>query len=339
MSLAPVLHRLRGGENLSAAETRDLFDAIFTGEVPEDHLAAFLLALRRKGETAEEILGAVTSMRDKAVTINAPAGAIDIVGTGGDARGTWNISTAAALVVAGCGVPVAKHGNRAASSKSGSSDVLAALGINLEPPLEILEQCLAEANLCFLFAPRHHPAMRHVAAVRKKLGVRTIFNLLGPLTNPANVKRHLIGVYSSDWLLPMAEALHDLDSEAAWLTHGHDGMDEITTVTKTDVVTLQGDEIRRFDLSPEEVDITPPLPEELQGGDAIANAEAITTLLAGAKNAYRDIVVINAAAALIIGGKALDLQQGARLAAESLDNGAARDTLRKLVDVTNRVSA
>ena len=339
MSLAPTLHKLREKENLSVAETRAVFDQIFAGEVPEASIGAFLLALHRKGETVDEILGAVTSMRSKAVTISAPPHALDIVGTGGDARGTLNISTAAALVVAACGVPVAKHGNRAATSKSGSSDVLAALGINLEPPFEILEQCLSEANLCFLFAPRHHPAMRHVAAIRKKLGVRTIFNLLGPLTNPANVKRHVIGVYSADWLVPMAEVLHALDSESAWLTHGQDGMDEITTVTPSDIVTLQGDTIAKFTLSPQEAGITPPAPEEIQGGDARANAAAMTRLLAGEKSAYRDIVILNAAAALVLSGKASDIRQGVTRAAESLDTGAARDILRKLIDVTNRASA
>ncbi len=339
MSLAPILYKLREKENLSVAETQAVFDQIFAGEVPEASIGAFLLALHRKGETADEILGAVTSMRSKAVTISAPPHAIDIVGTGGDARGTLNISTAAALVVAACGVPVAKHGNRAATSKSGSSDVLAAMGINLEPPFEILEQCLSEANLCFLFAPRHHPAMRHVAAIRKKLGVRTIFNLLGPLTNPANVKRHVIGVYSADWLVPMAEVLHALDSESAWLTHGQDGMDEITTVTTSDVVTLQGDTIAKFTLSPEDADITPPAPEELQGGDAAANAAAMTRLLAGEKSAYRDIVTLNAAAALVLSGKAADIREGVRLAAESLDTGAARDILQKLIDVTNKASS
>ena len=335
--LSPRIRQLQNKQSLSVEETRGAFDAIFTGTIPEDQIAAFLLALHEKGETADEILGAVTSMRSHAITITAPENAIDIVGTGGDARGTLNISTAAALVVAGCGVPVAKHGNRAATSKSGSSDVLAALGINLEPPLPVLEQCLSEANLCFLFAPRHHPAMRHVAAVRKKLGVRTIFNLLGPLTNPANVKRHLIGVYSQNWLRPMAEVLHTLGRQTAWLTHGHDGMDEITTVTATDVVTLQNGTVNTFTLSPHDTAIPPPQPQDLQGGDAAQNAEAMKRLLSGEKSAYRDIVILNAAAALVVAGKTPALPQGLALAAESLESGAARDTLRKLIEVTNRV--
>jgi anthranilate phosphoribosyltransferase len=275
-------------------------------------------------------------MRSRAVTITPPPNAIDIVGTGGDAKGTFNISTAAALVVASCGVPVAKHGNRAATSPSGSSDVLSALGIRLDPPFSLLEDCLNEANICFLFAPRHHPAMRTVAPVRKKLGVRTIFNLLGPLTNPANVKKHLIGVYSSDWLLPMAEVLHALGSQSAWLTHGQDGMDEITTVTETDILVLQGEMIKEHSLSPDEADIALADPQELQGGDATANAEALRKILFGQKNAYRDIVVLNAAAALVVSEKALTVREGAALAAESLDNGAAAHTLEVLIDVTNR---
>ena len=333
------LAKLRNKQSLSVEESRAAFDALFTGNISDDQIGTFLLALHEKGETTDEILGAVVSMRAHAVTITAPDNAIDIVGTGGDAHGTLNISTAAALVVAGCGVPVAKHGNRAATSKSGSSDVLAALGINLEPPFPLLEQGLHEANLCFMFAPRHHPAMRHVAAARKKLGIRTIFNLLGPLTNPANVKHHLIGVYAKDWLRPMAEVLNSLGSETAWLTHGHDGMDEITTVTASDVVTLQNGKIGAFTLFPAETDIQPPIPQELQGSDAAYNAEAMKRLLSGEKSAYRDIVALNAAAALIVGGKATDLKHGLTLAAESLDSGAARDTLRKLIDVTNRVSA
>ncbi|MFA4995461.1 MAG: anthranilate phosphoribosyltransferase [Bdellovibrionales bacterium] len=337
MSLAPVLHKLRDKENLSVDETREVFDSIFSGDVSEEPLAAFLLALHRKGETSDEILGATLSMRSKALTITAPPDTMDVVGTGGDSKGTFNISTAAALVVAACGVPVAKHGNRAATSKSGSSDVLAALGINLEPPIEILEQCLEEAHLCFLFAPRHHPAMRFVAPVRKKLGVRTIFNLLGPLTNPANVKRHLIGVFAPEWLVPMAEVLHSLGSRSAWLTHGQDGMDEITTVTKSNVASLHGDKIGQFTVSPEDAGMTLANPSELEGGNAAMNAEAIKGLLAGEKSAYRDIVTLNAAAALVVAEKAADLRQGSEIASEHIDNGAAQDVLQKLVELTNKV--
>ncbi len=335
MALATLLYKLRERENLSESETRKVFDDIFSGEMPEERIAAFLLALRRKGETVPEILGAVKSMRAKAKTIPAPPDAIDIVGTGGDAKGTLNISTAAALVVAGCGLPVAKHGNRAATSLSGSSDVLAALGLNLEPPMDVLEKCLHEANLCFLFAPRHHPAMRFVAGVRKKLGVRTIFNLLGPLTNPANVACHLIGVFSAEWLTPMAEVLGALGSKAAWVTHGRDGMDELTTTDASDVAALKDGTITSFTLSPQAFGLAPPAPEALQGADAAANAQAIKTLLKGEKSAFRDIVALNAAAALVVGGKASDISHGLVLAFESLDSGAAEKVLRKLIELTN----
>lgn len=336
MSIAPILHRLRERESLSLNEARSLFDSIFEGKIPEEHIAALLLALRRKGETPEEILGAVQSMRGKARTIDAPADAIDIVGTGGDAKGTYNVSTAAALVVAGCGIPVAKHGNRAATSLSGSSDVLAALGIGLGASPRLLEQCLAEANLAFLFAPNHHPSMKFVAPVRKKLGVRTIFNLLGPLTNPANVKKHLIGVFAPQWLVPMAEVLHDLDSASAWITHGQDGMDELTTTTTSSVVALQGNAIKQFEIAPEDAGLPKARPEQLKGGTPEENAQAIKKLLSGEKSSYRDIVVFNAGAALVVAGKAADLRQAILLAAESLDSGAAKNVLNKLIAITNQ---
>ena len=335
MTLVQAIHKIRDGKDLSSEETKIIFDEIFSGDVEEERIGAFLLALRRKGETVEEILGAAQSMRGKALTISAPDNAMDIVGTGGDSKGTYNISTATALVVASCGVPVAKHGNRAATSKSGSSDVLAALGVNLDAPFPILEKCLRETNLCFLFAPKHHPAMKHVAAIRKKLGVRTIFNLLGPLTNPANVKKHLIGVYSDKFLLPLAEVLHDLGSHSAWITHGRDGMDEITTTAITDVVSLSNDELSRFEIAPQDLDLHIADEKELIGGDAQENAKAINSLLAGEKTAYRKAVIINAAAALVIAGKATDMKHGVSLAGESIDLGQAAETLRKIVKTTN----
>jgi anthranilate phosphoribosyltransferase len=275
-------------------------------------------------------------MRSRALTINAPLGTIDIVGTGGDHRNTLNISTAVALTVAACGVPVAKHGNRAVTSKSGSSDVLSALGINLSPEFDTLEECLNEANLCFLYAPRHHVAMRHVANVRKELGIRTIFNLLGPLTNPANVKRHLIGAYELEWLGPMAEVLKMLESEAAWLVHGHDGLDEITTTTMTDVVEMTPHRTHHFTISPQQFDIPVVEMSALRGGDAQHNATELQLLLGGAKGAYRDIVALNAAAALVVGGKSPDLAHGIRLAHASLDSGAAQETLEKVIRISNR---
>jgi anthranilate phosphoribosyltransferase len=337
MPLSGAINKLHKGQSLSTDEARAVFDIIFTGEAPDTQVGELLLRLHKKHETTDEIRGAVLSMRAKALTIEAPEGAIDIVGTGGDGRSSFNISTAAALIVAACGVTVAKHGNRASTSKSGSSDVLAALGLNLEPSLKRLEQCMAEANLCFLFAPRHHPSMRHVAAIRRKLGVRTIFNLLGPMTNPANVKNHLIGVYTSDWLRPMAEVLQSLGSRSAWLTHGQDGMDELTLSTTSDVVSLSGEDITAYNLSPEQAGLTPSPLEAIKGGDAAVNAAALIQLLDGAKGAYRDVALLNAAAALVIAGKVSYLKQGVSLGSQALDSGAARDRLRLLVEVTNRI--
>ena len=243
------------------------------------------------------------------------------------------------MVVAACGVPVAKHGNRSASSRSGSSDVLAALGINIDVPFDVLEQCLNEANICFLFAPRHHPAMRHVADVRKKLGIRTIFNLLGPLTNPANVKHHMIGVYDLEWLGAMAEVLKSLGSESAWMVHGHDGMDEITTTAPTDVVQLHHGMITHFTVEPEHVGLKRSILNDLKGGNAFENAQSLKDLLKGGKGAYRDIVIFNAAASLVISGKAPDLTKGVQLACEVIANGAAESVLIKLVHLTNGSAA
>jgi anthranilate phosphoribosyltransferase len=304
--------------------------------VPETQIGSFLLGLSTKGETVDEILGATLSMRSHALTISAPPDAIDIVGTGGDGHDTLNISTAVAFVVAACGVPVAKHGNRGATSRSGSSDLLMALGVNIDADVPVLEECLAKTGLCFLFAPKHHPSMRHVANVRKKLGVRTIFNLLGPLTNPANVKRHMIGCYALDWLGPMAEVLKLLGSEAAWLAHGHDGMDEITTTTDSDIVELRLGGIRHFTLSPAMVKMKRASLVDLKGGDSVYNAAALIKLFQGETSAYRDIVLLNSAAALIVGQKVADLQQGVAMAGRALDNGVAARTLQQVIDVTHR---
>ncbi len=335
MPLKSILQKVENGQDLSAAEAHTAFDQIFEDKVPAEQIASFLLGLHKKGETVNELIGAVTSMRGKMISIKAPPGAIDIVGTGGDAQGTFNISTAVALVVAACGVPVAKHGNRASTSRSGSSDILAALGINLEPDLTILERCLNEAHLCFLFAPRHHPAMKHVAEVRRSLKSRTIFNLVGPLTNPANVKRHLIGVYELEWLGPMAEVLKELGSEDAWLAHGHDGMDEITTTSPTDIVELRNGQVRHFSLAPEELGLPRASLENLKGGDAAHNADALKKLLKGERGPYRDIVLMNAAAALAVAGKYEDLPHGIAKATEAIDNGLARRTLDILINLTN----
>jgi anthranilate phosphoribosyltransferase len=339
MSFAALLEKTESGEDLPAAEARHAFDWIFGGDIPEADIGAFLLALHKKGETVDELFGAASSMRGKMQAIKAPPGAIDIVGTGGDGSGSFNISTAVALVAASCGVDVAKHGNRASSSRSGSSDILAALGVNLEPDAGVLEQCLNEAHVCFLFAPRHHPAMKHVAEARKKLGVRTIFNLVGPLTNPANVKRHLIGVYELEWLGPMAETLRALGSEEAWLVHGQDGLDEITTTAPTDIVELRHGLVRHFALTPEELGLPSAKPEELKGGDAAHNAAALKQLLQGARGPYRDIVLMNAAAALAVAGKGEDLRLNLLEAEDAIDSGAAQQTLNLVVKLTNGTRA
>lgn len=331
-----ALRKIENGEDLTAEEAEEAFDLIFTGEIPDEHIAGFLLALCKKGESVEELLGAVTSMRAKAITIKAPANAIDIVGTGGDQLNTLNVSTAASFVVAGCGIPVAKHGNRSVSSRSGASDVLRELGINIEPDIEILEECLNVANICFLFAPVHHPAMRHVAPVRKQLGVKTIFNLLGPLTNPANVKLHLIGAYEREWLQPMGKVLMQLGSKAAWLVHGQDDMDEITTTATTDGIELRNEALTPFTLSPESMKLPRAHIADLYGENATENAVALRKLLNGERGPYRDIVLANAGAALVVAGKASDILHGISLAAESIDAGAAAETLSRLVTLTNR---
>lgn len=329
-----ALSKLHAREDLSVEETQDVFNAIFDGKLDAQQIGDLLLALRDKGEALSEIQGAVRSMRSHMLSINAPDGTIDIVGTGGDGHSTYNVSSGAAFVVAGAGVPVAKHGNRAASSVSGSSDVLRALGLNLEPTIDHLEQALNEIGVAFLFAPRHHPAMRHVADVRRKLGTRTIFNLLGPMTNPANVKHHIIGVFDNKWSLPMAEVLQSLGSQAAWITHGADGLDEISTTGPSHVVELNGNAIRSFEVEPQQVGIECATLDDLRGGDADLNAIALRAMLDGKKGAFRDIVVMNAAGALVVAGKATTLAEGVEMAQTSIDSGAARHKLDELIALT-----
>jgi anthranilate phosphoribosyltransferase len=325
-------------EDLTALESKDLFDLIFGGKVEPDQIKILLLALAEKGESADEILGAARSMRANMIPFFAPENTIDIVGTGGDKLGTLNISTATALLVAACFVPVAKHGNRAASSLSGSSDVLAALGINLEPSWETLEKCMKELGIVFLFAPRHHPAIRHVAAIRRELGIRTIFNFLGPLTNPANVKRHLIGVSSETFLEPLAYVLRELGSEKAWLANSAEGMDEITTTSPTKILMMTPQTSTARGVTPEELGLPRADLAALKGGDAHYNAEAMRALFDGAKNAYRDVVCLNAAAALVVADKVATLAEGLSLAEAALDKGRARQKLDDLIKLTNEKS-
>jgi len=275
-------------------------------------------------------------MREKAATVTAPEGAIDTCGTGGDATGTYNVSTAAALVVAACGVPVAKHGNRAMSSKSGSADVLTALGVNIEADHAVVEAAIANVGIGFLMAPRHHGAMRHVAGTRVELGTRTIFNILGPLSNPAGAKRQLIGVFDDKWLVPIAKVLGNLGSERVWVVHGSDGMDELTTTGPSQVAELKDGQVATFDVTPEDAGLARASLDDLKGGDPATNAAAIRELLDGKPGPYRDIVLLNAAGALVVADKAGDLKSGVAVAAEAVDGGRGRAVLDHLVEITNR---
>jgi anthranilate phosphoribosyltransferase len=296
------------------------------------------MALRVRGETVEEITGAARTMRAKALAVEAPADAIDVVGTGGDGAGTFNVSTAAAIVVAGCGVPVAKHGNRKASSLSGAADVLEALGVNINADMSLVRRAIREAGIGFLMAQRHHSAMRHVAPTRTEMGTRTIFNLLGPISNPAGVKRQLVGVFARDWVKPVAEVLGKLGGERAWVVHG-DGLDELTTAGTTDVAELRDGRVSSFEVTPEMAGLPRARLDELKGADPLANAARLNALLDGKPGALRNIVLLNAAAALIVAGRAKDLREGVGLAAQSIEGGAARRALDRLIVITNEKPA
>ncbi len=332
----PLIAKAATGSGLTELEARTAFDLIFEGRVTPAQLAGFVMALRARGETVSEILGAVAALRQRMVRIAAPPGAIDIVGTGGDGHGTFNISTLAALIVAACGVPVAKHGNRAASSKSGASDVLQALGVRTELAPGDIEACIREAGIGFMAARTHHAAMRHAAEVRAELGTRTIFNLIGPLANPAGVEYQVLGVFSRAWLEPLAQVLHQLGSKRVWVLHGSDGLDEATTTGPTFAAELNDGVIRCFEILPKDAGISRASLASLAGGDPAANAAALHAVLGGAKNAYRDIAVFNAAIALTVAGKAGGLRHGAALAAAAIDEGLVANTLAKLVRVSNR---
>ena len=337
--LKPLIAKVADGNSLDAEEAETAFGIIMSGDASEAQIGAFLMALRVRGETVDEITGAVRTMRAKALAVKAPAGAIDVVGTGGDGSGTYNISTAAAIVVAAAGVPVAKHGNKALSSKSGAADVLAALGVNIDADLGLVEKAIREAGIGFMMAPRHHSAMKHVGPARVEMGTRTIFNLLGPLSNPAGVKRQFTGVFSKDWIEPLAHVLKNLGCEAAWVVHGADGLDEMTTTGPSFVAELKEGKIETFDVTPEDAGLPEAKPEDLKGGDAEHNAEALKAVLDGSPGPYRDVVVYNAAGALIVAGKAKDLREGAALAAAAIDDGKARAALDKMVAITNEAGS
>ena len=328
------------GKHLKPEEAERVFQIIMNGGATPAQIAAVLVGLKINGETEAEITAGVKVIRSKATKFsvgeNTKNKMIDVCGTGGDASGTYNISTAVAFVVAACGVPVANHGNRAVSSRSGSADVLEALGVKVEIEKEIMEQALEEIGICFLMAPVYHSAMRHVAPTRKELGIRTIFNLFGPLSNPAGATRQIIGVYSRDLTEKMAYVLNNLGTKKAWIVHGLDGLDEITTAEKTYVAELNDGKVRTFVIDPEEYDIEKCRPEELKGGDASENAIALHKVLLGEKGAYRDIVVINAAAALVVADRVEDLEQGIKIANKAIDEGKAKEVLAQLVEITGR---
>lgn len=331
-----LIGQVAAGKTLSVEQAHHAFDIMMSGDATPSQMGAFLMGLRLRGETVAEITGGVMTMRDKMTRLDTPADAIDIVGTGGDATGTYNISTAAALVTAACGVNIAKHGNRAASSKSGAADVLTALGVNIDADIRLLRQAAHEAGICFMMAPRHHGAMRNVGPTRIELGTRTIFNLLGPMSNPAGVKRQLIGVFAREWILPMAETLKTLGSEKIWVVHGSDGTDELTTTGPSYVAALEDGAIREFEVTPADAGLPTASLEDLKGGDAEHNAAALRGVLNGDASPYRDIVVFNAAAALVVADRAGDLKEGAAKAADAIDTGAATAKLEKLIEITNR---
>jgi anthranilate phosphoribosyltransferase len=332
--LRALLAVVAEGRTLSQDEARLAFDIMMSGNATPAQMGAFLMALRVRGETVDEITGAARTMRSKVTAVRAPDDAIDIVGTGGDGVGTWNISITSALVVAGCGVKVAKHGNRAFSSKAGAADVLSALGVNLDCDFALIERAIAEAGVGFLMAPRHHSAMRHVGGTRVELGTRTLFNILGPLSNPAGVKRLLVGTFARKWIEPMARTLGNLGDSRAWVVHGSDGLDELTTTGPSFVSELKDGAVRSFEVTPEEAGLKRSRLEDLKGGTPAENAAAVHALLDGKPGAFRDIVLLNAGAALVVAGKAKDLKDGAAQAAASIDKGHAKTALQKLVTIT-----
>ena len=338
MDLKPFISKVSLGQSLSEAEAENAFSVVMSGDATDAQIGALLMGMRVRGETTEELVGAARAMRSRAVRINAPPGAIDTCGTGGDAKGTLNISTAVAIVVAGCGVPVAKHGNRAASSKSGSSDVLSELGVNIDADMKLVERSLWEANIAFLMAPRHHGAMRYVASVRTELATRTIFNLLGPLSNPAEAPRQLMGIFAADYVERQAQVLKSLGSTRAWVVHGSDGMDELTTTDSSTVAELKDGKVELFEISPEDAGVPRARPSDLAGGSPQDNAEALNHLLDGHKGPYRDIVLYNASAALVISDKVKSLKDGVEMAAESIDSGSGRNALAKLISITNEAT-
>ena len=332
-AMKPLIYAASEGP-LSRSQAEQAFEILFEGEATPAQMGGLLMALRARGEAVSEYAAAAAVMRAKCTPVKAPEGAMDIVGTGGDGKGTLNISTATAFVVAGAGVPVAKHGNRNLSSKSGAADALTEMGVNVMVGADVVERGLQEAGIGFMMAPMHHPAMKHVMPVRQELGSKTIFNILGPLTNPAGVKRQLTGAFAIDLIFPMAETLKELGAEKAWLVHGGDGTDEISISEPTQVAALEDGKIRGKEVHPEDAGLPVHSFRDIMGGTPAENAQAFRDLLDGAKNAYRDAVLLNAAAALVVADKAADLKSGAEMAAESIDSGAAKARIAALARVT-----
>jgi anthranilate phosphoribosyltransferase len=338
IELKLLMQKVATGASLTEEEIADAFETMMSGVASPVQMAAFLMALRVRGETIPEITGASRLMRARMLPVEAPPDAVDIVGTGGDGHNTFNVSTCAAIVAAGAGVPIAKHGNRAVSSLSGASDVLAALGVKIDLQPVAITRSIAKSGVGFMWAPIHHPAMKAWAPARAELGVRTILNLLGPLANPAGVKRQVVGVFNAAWTEPIAEALSNLGSEHAWVVHGSDGLDEITTTGPTRVTELKDGKVHTFEVRPSDAGLPPATLEDLKGGDATVNAAAIRELLGGEQSAFRDIVVLNAGAALLVGGKAATLREGAERAARAIDDGSAARALDQLVAATNEAA-
>ena len=335
LELRTLIQKVSAGSTLSEIEIRTALELMTEGAATPAQMGAFLMALRVRGETVEEITGAAQMMRARMNRVEVPAGAVDIVGTGGDGTGTFNVSTCAALVAAGAGVKIAKHGNRSVSSLAGASDVLSALGVKLDVPFATISRCVEQAGLGFMWAPQHHPAMKHWAPIRGELGIRTIFNLLGPISNPGGVQRQVVGVFSWHWVEPIAHVLKNLGCEHVWVVHGHDGLDELTTTGATDVAEVKDGKVTVFEVTPADAGLQPAKLSDLKGGDAKHNAAAIQDVLAGKKIPLRDIAILNAAAALIVAGKAANLIDGAALAAHSIESGAARTALEKLIAISN----
>jgi anthranilate phosphoribosyltransferase len=330
-----IVGKVATGAVLDREESARAFDLMTSGAATPSQMGAFLMALRMRGETVEEITGAVIAMRAKMRPVEAPDDAVDVVGTGGDSLGSYNVSTCAAFIVAGAGVPVAKHGNRALSSRCGAADVLGALGVKIDIEPGQVSRCVHQAGIGFMFAPTHHPALKHVGPTRAELGTRTVFNLLGPLLNPAGVRNHMVGVFAREWVEPLARVYAVLGSRRAYVVHGSDGLDEITITGPTTVASLSDGEVHTFEIKPEDVGLKRVAKGALTGGDAEHNAVALRAVLGGEPGPYRDVAMVNAAAALVVAGRAANLAGGMDIAAKSIESGEAMGRLDRLVSVSN----